>query len=265
MLIRSLSVTLALAAAATASAQPVPQAASSAPARPAAAASAASAAPLSASAAAALAREAELARLLDSASRLLAAHKAQEAIAPLDQVIAAYEAQYRSVKYRVYSARTEPESAVYVDAARKDGVDAVVVTPSFAYAYSMKAFALLELKRLVDARVQLEKALALAPQNARVLTELGTTYQIEKNWTQAEQIFTRAVDAARLYSPAGLRKAEMAGALRGVGYVFIEQGRLDDAEKMFKECIRNDANDQAAKRELDYIAKLRDKKANKAP
>jgi tetratricopeptide (TPR) repeat protein len=263
MLIRSLSFTLALAAATMASAQPVPQAASAA--SPASGASAAPAAPLSASAAAALAREAELARLLDSASRLLAAHKAQEAIAPLDQVIAAYEAQYRSVKYRVYSARTEPESAVYVDAARKDGVDAVVVTPSFAYAYSMKAFALLELKRLVDARVQLEKALALAPQNARVLTELGTTYQIEKNWTQAEQIFTRAVDAARLYSPAGLRKAEMAGALRGVGYVFIEQGRLDDAEKVFKECIRNDANDPAAKRELDYIAKLRDKKGTKAP
>jgi tetratricopeptide (TPR) repeat protein len=263
MLIRSLSFTLALAAATMASAQPVPQAASAA--SPASGASAAPAAPLSASAAAALAREAELARLLDSASRLLAAHKAQEAIAPLDQVIAAYEAQYRSVKYRVYSARTEPESAVYVDAARKDGVDAVVVTPSFAYAYSMKAFALLELKRLVDARVQLEKALALAPQNARVLTELGTTYQIEKNWTQAEQIFTRAVDAARLYSPAGLRKAEMAGALRGVGYVFIEQGRLDDAEKVFKECLRNDANDPAAKKELDYIARLRDKKGAKTP
>jgi tetratricopeptide (TPR) repeat protein len=262
MATRSLVIAAALAATVTAAAA---QQAASAPAAASSAsvAKAASAPALSASAAAAAAREVELTKLLDEASKLIGARKPQDALVPLDKVIAAYEAQYQGVKFRVFGARSETEAAAYLDQARKDGVDAAVVSPNWAYAYSMKAYALVDLHRLPEARALLEKALKLAPKNARVLTELGTIYQIEKDWAHAEKSFSDAVDAARAFSPPALRKAEMAGALRGVGYVFIEQGRLDDAEKMFKECIRIDGNDAAAKKELDYIGKLRDKKAAK--
>jgi tetratricopeptide (TPR) repeat protein len=266
MATRSLVIAAALAAAVTAAA--AQQAASAPVASPTAAASAspakaASAPALSASAAAAAARELELTKLLDEASKLIGARKPQDALVPLDKVIAAYEAQYSGVKFRVFGARSETEAAAYIDQARKDGVDAAVVSPNWAYAYSMKAYALVDLKRLPEARALLEKALKLAPKNARVLTELGTIYQIEKDWPRAEKSFSDAVDAARAFSPPALRKTEMAAALRGVGFVFIEQGRLDDAEKMFKECIRIDSGDAAAKKELDYIGKLRDKKAAK--
>lgn len=46
-------------------------------------------------------------------------------------------------------------------------------------------------------------------------------------------------------------------ALRCQGFALIEQGKLDEAEKRFREALSIDANDAKAQGELRYISEQR--------
>ena len=200
--------------------------------------------------------DAKASQLLTEGLQLARAKRPAEAVPYFDQVIALYESRLKDKNVRYYSARSPAETLFYAlesatGANNKTG--AVVVSANWSYAHYLKGYALLDLGRVVEAKTQLQRAVALAPQNAQILGELGHIHQLEKNWKSALETFQRAESAAREFSPEQVRNAELARAWRGMGYVLVELGRLDEAEAMYRKCLALDRNDAMAQRELTYV------------
>ena len=61
-----------------------------------------------------------------------------------------------------------------------------------------------------------------------------------------------ALDAAKLDPDHADR--ETGNAWRCMGYALIEQGRYDEAEALYRACLKLDPGDAKAKNELAYIA-----------
>ena len=96
----------------------------------------------------------------------------------------------------------------------------------------------------------------LSPKNAKYLIEFAEIAKLERDWNAAYEYYKEA-EGASAVSPPETKSAELSHAKRGQAFVFIEQGKLDEAEKVLKECLKLDKNDQRAKEELEYIEKLR--------
>jgi Flp pilus assembly protein TadD len=56
-----------------------------------------------------------------------------------------------------------------------------------------------------------------------------------------------------------LEPDELARARRGLGYVLVEMGKLNEAEKKYQQCLAADPKDTKAAQELEYVRGLRAK------
>ena len=209
----------------------------------------------------------ELPKLLQEARTLIDNKKAQAAIEKCEKVIALFEARYRNSKEKIYCARTSEENLGYLLTAgadmskgkfEKGKKNAVVLSSTWANAYYLKGWALEELRKLAPARVAIKQAVELSPFNSHYLAELAYLYSLEKDWPQAEKIYKSAEEHATL-SPADVKQTELGRARRGLGYVLVELGRLDEAEKKYIQCLKDDPNDQKAAAELEYVRDLKAK------
>jgi len=200
------------------------------------------------------------AQLLSDGSDLLIAGRPKEAIEYFEKAAVDYEEKYKNDATKIFCARSEEETMLYLlqAAINKDG-NTKVVSADWAYAYYMKAIALIDLGKLSEAKVSMERALTLSPSNSVFLSGLGHIYQYEKNWPMALQIYQRAEEAANAYSPPESRNVELSRAWRGIGYVYVELNKIDEAEKMFRQCLELDKYDQIALKELRYVQDLRAK------
>lgn len=197
-------------------------------------------------------------RLLAAGGELLAQRAPGKAInGYFNDVIAYCDKQQQQTDQRIYAARTRTETLFYLLGAAAESRDARVDDPLCADAHYLKGYALLELGSVEFAQAEIEAALAMSPVNARYLSELGHIHQYRKQWQQALELFRKAEEYADTYSPDDLKSRELSRAKRGIGFSYIELGRLDEAEKKFLECLELDRNDKSAIRELKYIAKLR--------
>jgi tetratricopeptide (TPR) repeat protein len=111
---------------------------------------------------------------------------------------------------------------------------------------------------MAEAKSAVKLAIELSPFNSRYLSELGEMYQLEKNWPKAKETFEAAEENAGL-SPAELKGDELGRARRGLGYVFVELGKLEEAEKKYQQCLAADPHDTRAARELEYVRGLQTK------
>jgi Flp pilus assembly protein TadD len=200
------------------------------------------------------AEDAKAMQLLEEGERLVKAKRPSDAIPYFDQAAALYQSRYKDRNVKYYSARTQTEKLFYmVGAALSDKPrGAVAVSSNWGYAYYLKGYALIDLGRPGEAKLELLRAASLSPQNSQFLSELGHVYQLEKNWTLAMDMFRRAEKAAE-FSPDQVRNAELARAWRGIGYVLVELGRLNEAEAMYRKCLELDKNDANAQRELAFV------------
>jgi tetratricopeptide (TPR) repeat protein len=203
--------------------------------------------------------EAGFSQLLEAGTQLVMSGRPAEAIPDFDKIIAGYEAYYREKDTQYYCARWQQETLIYLLEAANKKVSAKVVSSNWAYAYYMKAYSLVELERIAEAKEMLNRAVALSPHNSQFLAELGNIYQREKNWPKALETFQAAESAARDFSPPDLKNSELSRAWRGIGYVYVEQNRLDEAEQVYLQCLELDASDSKAVNELRYIQDLRAK------
>jgi tetratricopeptide (TPR) repeat protein len=205
-------------------------------------------------------------QLLQEARTLIDTKKPAPAIEKCEKVIAAYKAAYGAGKQKIYCARTSTESLGYllkaaVAAGKPSGTktDAIVLSSLWADAYFMKGYALQDLRRIAEAKASINQALQLSPFSPQYLGELGEIYELEKNWPKALQTFKEAEDNNGL-APDQSRALELGQARRGIGYVLVELGKLDEAEKKYEQCLKTDPNDTRAARELEYVRELRNKK-----
>jgi TPR repeat protein len=201
-------------------------------------------------------KDSQNAKLLRDAHILIDSNKPATAIERCDKVIAAFKARYEGGEQKIYCARTSAETLGYLLKATVDETSAVVLSDTWAYAYFIKAFALVDLRRIAEAKANVQLALELSPSNSEYLSELGHVYHVEKNWSKAKQQFESAEGNANL-SPEDTRALELGRARRGLAYSFVELGKLDEAEKKLQQCLSADPNDTIAKGELEYVRGLR--------
>jgi tetratricopeptide (TPR) repeat protein len=205
--------------------------------------------------------------LLASGAEKMRSGRAAEAITEhFDLVIAHYERKYRNNEGQVYSSRMQTETLAYLlqHATGTPKQKATVYTYGWGLAYFLKGYAYVEMRRLPEAAAALDAALALSPKNSQYLSERGQVHLIEKDFAAAFEKFSAAETAARTFSPESVKTTELSRALRGQAYIHIEQGKLDDAERIYRQCLELNANDAMAKGQLRYIAGLREKQADEA-
>lgn len=200
-------------------------------------------------------------RMVKEAASLIEKGQSQRAINEfLDPVIQQFRTHYQKEPRKIYCARTLTEAQVYLLAEVESTFDqdVVVLQSTWADAYYLKGYALIELGNADAAISALDHAILLSPASSAYLSERGHLYQLVKDWKNAQRMFEKAVEGAE-HAPPSTAQSERARALRGVGFTLVELGQLEQAEEKFRECLRLNPTDQKAKGELMYIEQLRRK------
>lgn len=195
---------------------------------------------------------------LYNGTRLIQFNKEGEALGYFNKAIAYFEEKYRDDKSRFYSARNQEEAIEYLHQIEQSNTGIAKRIPmDWAIAYYFKAYTLKRLKIHPDARIYMERALSFSPQNSRFLSDMGTIYLGEENFTEAMKSFKLAEAAAKKYSPKELKNLELSLALRGMGFTSYGMNRLADAESYYKQTIAINKNDEVALDELKAVQHLR--------
>jgi len=197
-------------------------------------------------------KDPQMMKLLQEARHHIDGKNPAAAIAKCDAVISAYKAHYGDSKQKIFCARSPEESLLLMMKAAVDKNNAVALSFIWSDAYFIKAYASEDLGRMSEAKATLQQALKMSPFNAQYLAEMGQIYAREKKWSKAEQSYREAEDNASL-SPSASKSDDLAKARRGLGYVLVELGKLDEAEKKYQQCIAANPNDTKAKEELQYV------------
>lgn len=210
-------------------------------------------------------KDPQMQSLLQEARKLGARKELPQAIDKCDKVIASFKAHYEGRKEKIYCARTSAESLGYmltaaaeIDKGEFQNSKAIVISPTWAEAYFYKSYVLQDLGRTAEAKAALLNAVELSPWNSKYLCELGSIYKLEKNWAKAKEVFEKAEDQASI-GPDDVKALELGQARRGLGYVFVELGQLDEAQKKYQQCLAADPKDIKAAKELEYVRDLRAK------
>lgn len=233
--------------------------------------------------------EAELAK----AYGLLKQRRFEEVIRVCEAVLQAagpppQEREDDSTGYRFFRSTEDfaAAAAVYSACCRaaggREGKDLVWAANTPAEALFLQGFAYIELHRYAEAARRLERAISYWPTNPRYLNELGHCHQAMREGERAIASFERALAACREFpfpwllaqiergpSPGetvGLRqmararhRVDEARALRGIGFQFIEMGKLEEAEAKFRESLEIEPGNVIAHNELGVIQQLREK------
>jgi tetratricopeptide (TPR) repeat protein len=68
-----------------------------------------------------------------------------------------------------------------------------------------------------------------------------------------------ASEEAASFSHPDSKDASLGRAWRGMGYVYVEQGKLQEAKKKYEQCLKLNPKDRSAAAELKYIEGLQTK------
>jgi len=165
--------------------------------------------------------------------------------------------KYNNKEKKVYASRSSTDALFYMMKATSEKQDAITVDSTCAEVLYLKGYASLDLGNVEKAVEYINKAIIMSPVNSKYLSELGHIYQQERDFDRANEYFKKAEENAKLYSPAEVKIQELSRAKRGIAYTYIELGKLDDAEVIYRDCLKLDSNDKAALNELKYIEKIR--------
>ncbi len=174
----------------------------------------------------------------------------------LNDVIAQFEQRYQLPLDAKLSSKASSDKDIYSiknAAMEKDAVDLASYWNDILY---LKAYTLVELAELKPAIKVLDTAIAYDAKRANSYSELGHIYQVFGDWELAKYNYAQALKVSQ-YSEPELQVEHKTRALRGLGFVAIEQGELDIAEEYYHKSLVLDPMDEMAESELLYITKLR--------
>jgi len=177
----------------------------------------------------------------------------------LDDVIKAFETNY--IKNDMVFISLEDKAAFDRYRISSGKVDAVWLDYSYRGAYFYKAFIATEQNRHETALHLLDKIIsAISPDDPGALCEKGNIYNITgrvseglKQYLQAYEI-TKEVPSSKHFT---------ATALRGMGFSYIELGKLQEAEEAYTESLKLDPGSSVAAKELRYINSIKSRMQNK--
>lgn len=168
----------------------------------------------------------------------------------------------------IYASHNATETAAYTAKVAKENEGAakplhmVTVDGAWADALVLKARALTELKRYSEALSALNQAITLSPAYPAVWLEMGSVYREQKDWEKSFKAYRTAENDAGAIEDKTAQNQALASALRGQAVAMIELGRLDDAETLYKRCLKINPADTAA---TDGLAQVQARKATSAP
>lgn len=195
------------------------------------------------------------------AAQVLKADPAK-AIALVNPVIASSEAMTPKADTNYFCARTPTDTIAGLFGSTLEKKSGVALSNSICVALFVKGFALVDLNRRAEAEPFLRRATELAPEDAHYLNEYAEWWKNEHQWQKSYDLFAAAESLAT--KQAGDERAEVhARSLRGMGFALIEMGRLDDAERRFRESQKFEPDSSAARNELTYIKEQRQKARGK--
>ena len=120
--------------------------------------------------------------------------KPDVALKMVEPIIAAHDKIIADEKRQVYGARTQTETLVYLMMpAQNKGV--IVMGPSWGAALYIKGYALIDLNA-GEARIFLERAVAMSPYNAQFIAELAEWHKARHEWEKRWRCFQRAQEAS---------------------------------------------------------------------
>lgn len=193
-----------------------------------------------------------------AAAQAMQAGRPADAIARVDPALAVYAKQFAGEKRRIICTWGPDDTLSGLFGAAIDGKDAIAIKGDWCDALFIKGFSLVDLKRPGEGIPYLERAVAMAPDNAHFLNELAYAYGAQRDWVKTVATYQRAADAAERGDRAR-RVEEKTRALRGIGYARVEQGKWDEAEAAYREAVKVDPKDKRAPAELQWIAEHRPK------
>lgn len=200
------------------------------------------------------------------AVKMIEAGRIQLAIdGPLTEVVDKYEAMYAGKPGKVFCARGVVDALAYAAMGAKAvngkaDVPVQVIGPAWAQAYWARGYAYSEMARYADARVELEKALALSPMDSQYKSELAFTYLRSGDWRKMLALYREAEGDAEISGVAPEQATRLkCVALRGQGYALVELHRLDEATSAYQGCLKLQPGEPKSLAELGYIRDLRAK------
>ena len=198
---------------------------------------------------------------LAQGKKLIEAGESQRAITECFQpVIDGYEKGIdKQPPARRYSAQNLVQSIIYTALPDDKGQSVEVMSGDWADAYLLKAYALIELRKLPEAQTALAAAIRLSPMNPLYRSELAYTYQVLKDCDASIENYRAAASAAELGSGEERKLEDLGIAWRGEGYCLVEQGKLDEAEAIYRKALDANPKDQKSQGELRYVEGLRKK------
>lgn len=203
----------------------------------------------------------DLQKVFDALAMLQAGQIQLAVDGPLTEVIDKYEAMYGDKPVRVFCARGVGDALMYAaigaESAEKDNVSTQVLGSAWSQAYWARAYAYTEMGRYVDARVELEKALALSPLDSQYKSELAFTYQPSAEWVKMLELYREAENTAEFTATETDVPVLKCVALRGQGYALVELRRLDEATRAYQDCLKLMPDEPKSLAELGYIDGLR--------
>lgn len=181
-----------------------------------------------------------------NAMDLMRSGRAADALALLEPVAARFAAQARGPGAHAYCAH---------DAASGGPKGARVVDAQTCDALYLRAFAFTELGRRADAVEALEQLTALSPDYPRYLVELAYAYRAGGDKAKAMATYSHAAELAARPQTREANRRYHAAALRGIGYLLVDQGDLAGAEKAYRASLIDDPDNKIATSELAMIAR----------
>ncbi len=197
---------------------------------------------------------------LKIARELIDQKQPQLAVGILDKTIAGIEKREAASTGPRWCAHTEGEATLYLKLAAAAGQDRPTAMDSpLCDAVFLRGYAWVDLGKTDLAEADFKRAIEMAPSNPHYLSEMGELQAHKHAFDAALAYYRRAEAAAPTCSPAGTADVELTRAWRGIGYVEVELGQLDEAEAHYRHCLELDPHDEKARGELGYVLEMKAK------
>jgi tetratricopeptide (TPR) repeat protein len=213
----------------------------------------------------------QITKLLEDGTNILNQGNAELALKnffePVDQSFMRQTAK-AGADDEIYASHSATETAAYTAKVAKENEGAakpvrlVTVDGTWTDALVLKARALGQLKRLSEAMSALNQATTLSPAYPPVWLEMGSIFKDQKDWERSFKAYKTAENDAGAIEDKTKQAEALASALRGQAVAMIELGRLDDAETLYKRCLKMNPADTAA---TDGLAQVQARRATSAP
>lgn len=193
---------------------------------------------------------------LQQAKEIVTQGHPEQALPLLDQIIAAGEAIKPTDGSLVFSAPTMTEALMYATLGTEVHKPVIVLDGNLATAHWLRGFALVDLGRDEDAKADLDRAIALAPMNGLFFAERAEWFKTRRDWESAFADFESANSYAG-FAPDDDKAGLEARSFRGMAFVRVEQGKLDEAKSLLKKALRAEPDNPRTKADLaDVEARL---------